>query len=95
VVTDWPGRPAAGHAAAPGPGGGGIEPNLPQPDDTRARQTNLFSPQRRRAAVEAALAGPSPAWRQRIEPYHRRPEDISDLGRVVPRQPPAAAGRTP
>ena len=25
--------------------GGGIEPNLPQPDDTRPRQTNLFSPQ--------------------------------------------------
>src|SRR5689334_1244907 len=40
---------------------------------------NLFSPQRRRAAVEAALAGPSPAWRQRTGPHHRRPEDISDL----------------
>jgi hypothetical protein len=71
----------AGHGDTPdsGTAQGGIEPNLPQPDDTRPRQTNLFSPQRRRAAAETALAGPSPAWPQRIEPHHRRPEDISDL----------------
>jgi hypothetical protein len=57
VVTDWPGRPAAGHAAAPGPGGGGIETNLPQPDDTRPRQTNLFPPQAGRCGNRCAAAG--------------------------------------
>jgi len=41
--------------------GGGIEPNLPQPDDTRPRQTNLFSPQRRRSAAEAVITRLPPA----------------------------------
>jgi hypothetical protein len=45
----------------------------------RPNQTNPFSLQRRRAVAEAAFTGPSPAWRQRIEPHRRRPEDISDL----------------